>query len=101
MFRSLGFAATLAALYSHATACGQDACYGPIDTVEHVRHVKRMQPGVPDAAYGPKAPLQWGQVNFLHTVRRPVPFHVPLMAQATAADSFLARPIPMDGSRVI
>lgn len=52
-------------------ACGSDGdgCYGPTDKVEHVRHVKRIQPGAPEAVYGPKAPLEWGQVNFMHTVR--------------------------------
>jgi len=61
----------LAALVPTALACGGDgdSCYGPIDLVEHVRHVKRIQPGAPDASYGPKAPLEWGQVNFLHTVQ--------------------------------
>lgn len=49
-------------------ACGgDDGCYGPTDKVEHVRHVKRIQPGAPGATYGPKKPLEWGQVNFMHT----------------------------------
>ena len=51
-----------------ALACGESGCYGPINRVEHVRHVKRMQSGAPDAAYGPTRPLEWGQLNFLHTV---------------------------------
>ena len=53
-----------------ALACGDNghSCYGPRNTVEHVRQVKRMQPGAPEAAYGPKGPLEWGQINFLHTV---------------------------------
>ncbi|PHH73593.1 hypothetical protein CDD82_5375 [Ophiocordyceps australis] len=42
-------------------------CYGPMNQIEHVRHVKRMQPGAVDAAYGPTKPLEWGQVNFVHT----------------------------------
>ncbi|PFH55572.1 hypothetical protein XA68_18029 [Ophiocordyceps unilateralis] len=50
-----------------AIACGVGSCYGPLNRVEHVRHVKRMQPGASDAIYGPKRPLEWGQVNFLHT----------------------------------
>ena len=49
-----------------AVAC--DTCYGPTNHVEHVRHVKRMQPGVANASYGPTRELEWGQVNFLHTV---------------------------------
>lgn len=51
------------------SACGDSAdCYGPSGGVGHVRQIKRMQPGAPGAAYGPKGPLEWGQVNFLHTV---------------------------------
>ncbi|KAH8202877.1 hypothetical protein TruAng_002930 [Truncatella angustata] len=46
-------------------ACG--SCYGPTNHVEHVRHVKRMQPGVANASYGPTRELEWGQLNFLHT----------------------------------
>ncbi|KID89232.1 hypothetical protein MGU_03917 [Metarhizium guizhouense ARSEF 977] len=67
MLRSLGLIGSIAAILPGALACGYDDCYGPIDKVEHVRHVKRMQPGAPNATYGPKAPLEWGQVNFLHT----------------------------------
>jgi len=70
MFRSLGVvAAGLVALAAPGVVgCGEDSCYGPTNKVEHVRQVKRMQPGAPGAAYGPKGPLEWGQVNFLHTV---------------------------------
>ncbi|KAK4176093.1 Metallo-dependent phosphatase-like protein [Triangularia setosa] len=57
-----------------ATALGPlvlacDSCYGPIDehVSKHVRVVKRMQPGALDAQYGPTRPLQWGQLNVLHT----------------------------------
>ncbi|OAQ95111.1 ser/thr protein phosphatase family [Purpureocillium lilacinum] len=69
MFRSLGVvAAGLVALAAPGVVgCGEDSCYGPTNKVEHVRQVKRMQPGAPGAAYGPKGPLEWGQVNFLHT----------------------------------
>ena len=56
----------LAALVPVVFAC--DSCYGPINHVEHVRHVKRMQPGAQGASYGPTRPLEWGQLNFLHTV---------------------------------
>ncbi|CAK7230109.1 hypothetical protein SCUCBS95973_007459 [Sporothrix curviconia] len=54
-----------ALLLATATAC--DSCYGPINRVEHVRHVKRIQPGAPEATYGPTRPLEWGQLNVLHT----------------------------------
>lgn len=70
MLRSLGLIGSIAAILPGALGCGYDDCYGPIDKVEHVRHVKRMQPGAPNATYGPKAPLEWGQVNFLHTVSK-------------------------------
>lgn len=54
---------------SLVAACNDgNSCYGPIDNVEYVRQVKRMQPGAPNATYGPKGPLEWGQINFLHTV---------------------------------
>lgn len=59
------------ALLPAALACGHDdehSCFGPAGAVEHVRHVKRIQPGAPEASYWPKAPLEWGQLNFLHTV---------------------------------
>lgn len=69
MLKSLGVLSGLAALLPGIVACGgDDDCYGPVNRVEHVRQVKRMQPGAPDAVYGPKGPLEWGQVNFLHTV---------------------------------
>ncbi|ODA82598.1 hypothetical protein RJ55_01105 [Drechmeria coniospora] len=68
MVHSLALVGGLAALLTGVLACGDsDSCYGPTNAVEHVRQVKRMQPGVPHAAYGPKGPLEWGQVNFLHT----------------------------------
>lgn len=71
--RSVGIISGLASLLPVVLACGSDggSCYGPTNTIEHVRQVKRMQPGAPGAAYGPKAPLEWGQINFLHTVSGP------------------------------
>lgn len=67
--KSISIISGLAALLPSVLACGDDDCYGPTDTVEHVRHVKRIQPGAATAEYGPKGPLEWGQINFLHTVR--------------------------------
>lgn len=59
----------LVALIPLVSACADDdGCYGPIDKVEHVRQVKRMQPEAISAPYGPKGPLEWGQLNILHTV---------------------------------
>jgi hypothetical protein len=56
----------LAAAVSSVIAC--DSCYGPANEVVHERLVRRMQPGVADATVGPTSPLEWGQLNFLHTV---------------------------------
>jgi hypothetical protein len=58
--------AAAATLLPVSLACS--GCYGPANAVEHVRHVKRAQPGASDAAYGPTRPLEWGQLNFIHTV---------------------------------
>jgi len=57
---------SLAAVVKVAAAC--DSCYGPSSEVVHERLVRRMQPGAQDATVGPSAPLEWGQLNFLHTV---------------------------------
>lgn len=45
------------------------ACSGCEGTGEIVmtRNVRRMQPDARNATTGPKAPLAWGQLNFLHT----------------------------------
>jgi hypothetical protein len=67
VMRSSSILGLLAAAVPAALAC--DSCYGPQDAVEHVRNVPRMQPGVPSATTGPKNPLEWGQINFMHTVR--------------------------------
>jgi len=31
------------------------------------RNVRRMQPDASNATTSPRAPLEWGQINFLHT----------------------------------
>jgi hypothetical protein len=61
------------ALYSYLvvalpTVLACDSCYGPQDEVVHTRNVRRMQPGVPNATVGPSSPLEWGQLNFIHSV---------------------------------
>lgn len=33
----------------------------------HVRNIRRMQPDANNATDGPKRPLEWGQLNILHT----------------------------------
>ena len=43
-------------------AFGCENCQG-----EHVRNVRRMQPGAQNATVAPRGPLAWGQLNFLHT----------------------------------
>lgn len=48
-----------------AEACND--CYGPQNDVILTRHVRRMQPESLGATTGPKGPLEWGQINFLHT----------------------------------
>ncbi|KAI0874158.1 ser/Thr protein phosphatase family [Hypoxylon argillaceum] len=63
---SFGVASTLALALAPVTlACG--GCYAPANHIEHVRHVKRMQPDALNASYGPSSALEWGQLNFLHT----------------------------------
>ncbi|PGH13821.1 hypothetical protein AJ79_03389 [Helicocarpus griseus UAMH5409] len=55
------FACILQPLY----AC--DSCYGPSDYTSHKRLVRRMQPGALNATTKPRGPLEWGQINFMHT----------------------------------
>ncbi|KAL8830120.1 MAG: hypothetical protein Q9170_005880 [Blastenia crenularia] len=55
----------LAVLAVGISAC--EDCYGPHLDSQHVRHVRRMQPDAQGATVSPKAPLSWGQLNFLHT----------------------------------
>lgn len=62
MFLGIPFLASLTFLVS---AC--DDCYGPHLDSAHIRHVRRMQPDARGATVSPKAPLEWGQLNFLHT----------------------------------
>lgn len=68
--KSFSLYTSLVAALPAVLAC--DSCYGPQDEVVHTRNVRRMQPGVPDATVGPKGPLEWGTLNFLHTVRVPI-----------------------------
>jgi len=53
------------AIAASASAC--DSCYGPQDNVVHTRNVRRMQPDAQNATVQPRAPLDWGMINFLHT----------------------------------
>ncbi|KAJ9645683.1 hypothetical protein H2199_002722 [Coniosporium tulheliwenetii] len=58
--------ATLVGLTSALTALACDSCYGPHEDVVMTRRVRRMQPEAQNATTGPRAPLEWGQINFLH-----------------------------------
>lgn len=58
-------ALSLALLAGGALACGD--CSAPQNEVVQTRLVRRMQPDAQNASSGPKAPLEWGQVNFLQT----------------------------------
>ena len=57
--------ASFFAFLAIGSAC--DDCYGPHNAAAHVRHVRRMQPGAENATVKPRAPLEWGQLNVLHT----------------------------------
>lgn len=50
---------------SVVSACG--FCYGPTNYESHSRSVRRQQPEALNATTKPRAPLEWGQLNFLHT----------------------------------
>ncbi|KAK2629071.1 hypothetical protein QTJ16_002174 [Diplocarpon rosae] len=58
---------TLAAGLAAGLVCACDSCYGPSDAVVHERLVRRMQPEAANSSGSPRAPLEWGQLNFLHT----------------------------------
>jgi hypothetical protein len=61
--------ATVVSLLAAANACeGDHSCYGPLkDDVVLTRNVRRMQPDAQNTTTSPKGPLEWGQINFLHT----------------------------------
>lgn len=43
------------------------SCYETANHVTHSRLVRRQQPEALNATATPRAPLEWGQLNFLHT----------------------------------
>ncbi|CAE6997681.1 hypothetical protein PTTW11_00577 [Pyrenophora teres f. teres] len=51
------------------SACGgDDSCYGQLkNNVVLTRNVRRMQPDAQNGTTIPKGPLEWGQINLLHT----------------------------------
>ncbi|KAF3481246.1 uncharacterized protein GIQ15_04005 [Arthroderma uncinatum] len=56
---------SVAAYAAAAVAC--DSCDEPGKPAQHNRLVRRMQPEAQGALTQPKGPLEWGQINFLHT----------------------------------
>ncbi|MCJ1268414.1 hypothetical protein MMC22_008302 [Lobaria immixta] len=58
---------TLTIPFITTVVLGCENCYGPRDDSVHVRNVRRMQPESQNAPVGPRAPLEWGQLNFLQT----------------------------------
>ena len=52
-------------LAAAVSAC--EECYGSQLDQAYVRNVRRMQPDAQGAIAKPRGPLQWGQLNFLHT----------------------------------
>ncbi|PWY91019.1 Metallo-dependent phosphatase [Aspergillus heteromorphus CBS 117.55] len=50
---------------SATSACS--SCGGDQGSSGYPRFTRRMQPGDVTAETGPKAPLPWGQINFIHT----------------------------------
>jgi len=58
-------ALALASVLSTAYAC--ESCEHPERDVVLTRNVRRMQPDAQNASSLPRAPLAWGQLNFLHT----------------------------------
>ena len=50
-----------------ASALACDGCYGLQNDIVMTRNVRRMQPDAENATTGPRGPLEWGQINFLHT----------------------------------
>ncbi|CZT49261.1 related to Ser/Thr protein phosphatase family protein [Rhynchosporium secalis] len=55
----------LTAAVSGAVAC--DSCYGPSSEVVHERLIRRIQPESQESATDPRSPLEWGQIQFMHT----------------------------------
>jgi hypothetical protein len=58
---------SLLALLSATASLACDSCYGPANYDIHTRFVRRQQPEALNATTLPRAPLEWGQLNFLHT----------------------------------
>ncbi|XMA08171.1 hypothetical protein WAI453_000962 [Rhynchosporium graminicola] len=48
-------------------AVAGDSCYGPSSEVVHERLIRRIQPESQESATDPRSPLEWGQIQFMHT----------------------------------
>jgi len=55
----------LTGLSTAALAC--ESCEHPERDVVLTRNVRRMQPDAVNTTSQPRAPLAWGQLNFMHT----------------------------------
>jgi 2',3'-cyclic-nucleotide 2'-phosphodiesterase (5'-nucleotidase family) len=60
---SFGLAATITLIQ----ACADCDGFGQYTNGIMTRLVRREQPEALKAGYGPRAPLEWGQLNFIHT----------------------------------
>ncbi|KAL9116051.1 MAG: hypothetical protein Q9227_000419 [Pyrenula ochraceoflavens] len=63
----MGLLSALLLLGTTASSLGCDSCFGPANPAVHQRLSRRMQPEALNATTPPKSPLQWGQLNFIHT----------------------------------
>jgi len=61
------FKAIVTALLATTLSYACDDCTGQQDVVQTRKVRPRSQPGVLQALNGPKGPLSWGQINFIHT----------------------------------
>lgn len=55
----------LTAVIFAVSAC--PSCEGEEESSVYPRVMRRMQPGALDATTKPRGPLNWGEINFLHT----------------------------------
>ena len=63
----MGLLSAFLLLSFSATSLACDSCFGPSNPTIHQRLSRRAQPESLNATTPPKKPLEWGQLNFLHT----------------------------------
>ena len=61
------FTHLIAGLAAGSVTLACESCFGPQTPEIHPRHVRRMQPEALNATTSPKAPLEWGQISFIHS----------------------------------